>query len=79
MTDTIFRSMEHFARHGGVHFTPRATPEEINLFVNQLPADQRESMYEVMKLLVDHQLITVHNDGVFTDGDGEIGGSEDCH
>ncbi|RKD23021.1 hypothetical protein BEP19_12385 [Ammoniphilus oxalaticus] len=68
----------HFARHGGVHYEYNASAEEINAFVNQLPADKKESMFEVMQELSENGLITVFNDELFADGDGEIGGSEDC-
>ncbi|MDR6225413.1 hypothetical protein [Desmospora profundinema] len=69
---------EHYARHGGVHFTPRVSPEKINRFVNQLPEERRDSFYEVIKALQEANLITVHNDGIFTDGEGEVGGSDEC-
>lgn len=42
---------EHFARHGGVHFSNRVPPEEINRFVRELPPEKRESLFEVLKEL----------------------------
>ncbi|SMO68304.1 hypothetical protein [Melghirimyces algeriensis] len=69
---------EHFARHGGVHFTPNASPEIINRFVKNLPIERRESFYEIMKELSEADLITLHNDGILADGEGEIGGSDEC-
>ncbi|WP_107728270.1 hypothetical protein [Desmospora activa] len=69
---------EHYARHGGVHFTPNASPEAINRFVNRLPEERRDSFYEVIKELSEANLITLHNDGVLADGEGKVGGSDDC-
>ncbi|SFS36488.1 hypothetical protein [Marininema halotolerans] len=73
-----FTSDDHFARHGGVHFSPNASAEEINQFVNEMPVDQRDSFYEVIKSLSDQGLITLHNDGILADGEGQVGGSNDC-
>ncbi len=72
------QNQEHFARHGGVHFTNNVSPEEINLFVRRLPAGKRESLFEVLQQLNEHGYITIHNDHVFTDGEGKIGGSDEC-
>ncbi|PTX62453.1 hypothetical protein C8P63_10548 [Melghirimyces profundicolus] len=69
---------EHFVRHGGVPFTPKVSPEKITRFVNELPPERRESFYEIMKELSEAGLITVHNNGVLVDGEGKIGGSDDC-
>ena len=69
---------DHFARHGGVHFENNKTPEEINEFVRNLPAGRRENLFEVLQELNQNGYITVLNDHVFTDGSGNIGGSEDC-
>ncbi|SDC51243.1 hypothetical protein SAMN04488112_10938 [Melghirimyces thermohalophilus] len=69
---------EHFALHGGTHFTPKESPESINRFVASLPPERRENLYEIMKELADADLITLHNDGLLADGEGEIGGSDDC-
>ena len=69
---------DHFARHGGVHFSNNVPPEEINQFVGQLPAGKRESLFEVLQELRNSGLITIHNDHVFTDGEGKIGGSDEC-
>lgn len=68
----------HFARHGGAQIEYNAPAEEINAFARQLPAEQRESMYEVLQALSQNGLITVVNEGVFADGEGNIGGSDDC-
>lgn len=71
-------SQKHFARHGGVHFSNRVSPEEINRFVRQLPPEKKESLYEVLKELEQAGMIVIHNDGIWADGDGEIGGSQEC-
>ncbi|RAL23372.1 hypothetical protein [Thermoflavimicrobium daqui] len=69
---------DFFARHGGVHFTPNVTAKEINRFVDNLPEEKRESMFEVLQELSNAGLITLYNDGVFADGEGKIGGSNEC-
>lgn len=69
---------EHFARHGGVHFENLVPPEEINKFVDSLPEERRESMYEVMKELEQAGLIRIIHDGLWADGEGNVGGSEEC-
>lgn len=69
---------DHFARHGGVHFSNNVSPEEINQFVRQLPASKRDSLFEVLQELSQQGLITIHNDHVFADGEGFIGGSDEC-
>jgi len=69
---------DHFARHGGVHFENIKTPEEINEFVRNLPAGKRDSMFEVLQELSQNGYITILNDHVFADGEGNIGGSDDC-
>ncbi len=68
----------HFALHGGTHFTPNASPEKINRFVQNLPPERRETFYEIMKELSRADLIALHNDGLLADGEGNIGGSDDC-
>lgn len=69
---------EHFALHGGTHFTPNASLETINRFVQNLPLDRRENFYEIMKELSEANLIILHNDGLLTDGEGKLGGSDEC-
>ncbi|MFD1397614.1 hypothetical protein ACFQ49_16405 [Kroppenstedtia eburnea] len=68
----------HFALHGGTHFTPKASPEEINRFVQNLPPGRRETFYEIMKELSQADLITLRDDGLLADGEGKIGGSDEC-
>lgn len=69
---------DYFAKHGGVHFENIAHPSEINEFVNKLPAGKRESMFEVLHELNNAGLIRILNDGVWADGEGEVGGSDSC-
>lgn len=69
---------DYFAKHGGVHFENIADPSEINQFVNNLPEEKRESMFEVMQELKNAGMIRLLNDDVWADGEGEIGGSDDC-
>ncbi|MCS1352646.1 hypothetical protein [Mechercharimyces sp. CAU 1602] len=69
---------DHFARHGGVHFTANVSADQINQFVNDLPSEKRNSLYEVMKHLDEAGLISLYNDGLLADGDGEVGGSQEC-
>lgn len=71
-------SQEHFAAHGGIHFENQVPAEEINRFVRRLPEEKRESLFEVLWELDNAGMITVYNDGIFTDGSGEIGGSDEC-
>ncbi|OAJ76032.1 hypothetical protein AYJ08_03600 [Brevibacillus sp. SKDU10] len=67
---------DHFVKHGGVHFRNNVPPQEINKFINRLPAGKRESLFEVLDKLEKSGLITIYNDHVFTDGNGVIGGGE---
>lgn len=69
---------DHYAKHGGVHFENLVDPAEINQFVNNLPAEKRESFFEVFTELKNAGLIRLVNDGQWADGEGEIGGSEEC-
>lgn len=74
----ISSSEEHFARHGGVHFRNNRSPQEINTFVRKLPAGKRESLFEVLQELAGAGYITLYNDELWADGEGELGGSQDC-
>ncbi|WP_235827889.1 hypothetical protein [Brevibacillus migulae] len=67
---------DHYVRHGGVHFTLNASPQEINNYVRKLPAGKRDSLFEVMDHLDEAGLITVVNDHVFADGNGIVGGGD---
>lgn len=72
------RTNDHFAKHGGVHFRNNVPAQEINQFVNKLPIDKKESFFEVLDELEQANLITIVNDHVFADGEGKIGGSDEC-
>jgi hypothetical protein len=78
MADFPSGQMDHFARHGGVHFKNNASEQEINQFVAALPKEKQNSMFQVMKELEAAGLITVYNDGLLADGEGKIGGSDEC-
>lgn len=69
---------DFFAKHGGVHFENLAEPHEINQFVNNLPEQKRESMFTVMQELKNAGMIRLLNDDLWADGEGEIGGSDEC-
>jgi hypothetical protein len=53
-------------KYGGVRFTNNAKPEEINKFVRQLPADKKDSLFEVIGELEKEGLISVENGHVST-------------
>jgi hypothetical protein len=79
MTNRHTVNNDHYARHGGIHFRNNVSPQEINLYVrDQVAADKKETFFEVIDELEQAGLITVVNDHVFTDGEGKIGGSDDC-
>jgi hypothetical protein len=63
---------ERWAKYGGVHFTQLAPAREINAFVDSLPEEDRESMFEVMKRLHQNGYIRIENDEQFVDADFEI-------
>lgn len=70
--------IELYAKHGGVHLIVNAPEEKINQYVGQLPEAKRESMFSVLKELEKVGYISLPNDGVFADGEGRLGGSDDC-
>lgn len=70
---------DQYASHGGVHFTQNVPTETINHFVRELPSSQRESLFEVLGELEAAGMITIQNDGRFTDGSGKVGGTEGCY
>ena len=73
-----FNSVDLFAEHGGVHYRTNVPKQQINLYVRSLPENKRQSMFQVMKELESAGMITIYNDGLFADGNGEVGGSQDC-
>ncbi|MBD1372015.1 hypothetical protein IC620_06530 [Hazenella sp. IB182357] len=78
MNQSNKNQMEHFAKHGGTKFKTNVSADEINQYVNDLPPEKKDSMYEVMKQLESELMITIINDGILSDGEGEIGGSQSC-
>jgi hypothetical protein len=72
-------SQDRYARHGGVHFTQKASPEEINQFVKNLPSDKRDSLFEVLDELNQAGMIEITNDGQFADPHGNLHGTEGCY
>jgi hypothetical protein len=55
-----------YVKYGGVRFVNNASPEEINRYVRDLPPEDRESRFEVIKILHDEGLITVLEDEPMT-------------
>jgi hypothetical protein len=78
LTNPNTLNKDHYARHGGVHFRNNVSAQEINSFVQQLSEDRKETFFEVFNELERAGLITMVNDHVFADGEGNIGGSQDC-
>lgn len=61
-----------YAKYGGVHFIQTASTRDINDFVRQLPADQRDSLFEVLDALDGAGLIQLQNDGHILNPHGEM-------
>lgn len=55
-----------YVKYGGVRFINNASPQEINRYVRELPPEDRESLFEVIKILHDEGLITVLEDEPMT-------------
>jgi hypothetical protein len=72
-------TQDHYARHGGVHFTQNRSAEEINNYIREMPGDKRESLFEVLDELNKAGMITIQNDGVFADPYGNLHGTEGCY
>ena len=51
--------MDRHIKYGGVRFVNNASPEEINNFVRNLPEHQKDSLFEVVRLLDQEGLITL--------------------
>lgn len=62
---------KEYIKYGGVAFTSNVPPEEINEFVAGLPAEDRQSMYHVVRRLSAEGLITLH-EGDFSTADDEM-------
>ncbi len=54
---------KQYLKYGGVRFINHATPEEINSFVNNLPDEDRHSLFSVVSILEREGLIS------FVEGD----------
>ncbi|AGB41406.1 hypothetical protein Halha_1461 [Halobacteroides halobius DSM 5150] len=50
-------NVDHFLKYGGVKFEYRASEQEVRDFINQLPANKRDSLAEVSQILADEGLI----------------------
>lgn len=51
--------MDRHIKYGGVRFVNNASPKEINNFVRNLPEHQKDSLFEVVRLLDQEGLITL--------------------
>ncbi|WP_346428491.1 hypothetical protein [Alicyclobacillus mengziensis] len=70
--DRTQRERSMYAKYGGVHFTQLAHARDINEFVRALPADKKDSLFEVMEELHNNGYIRIDNDHEFMDHTGEI-------
>ena len=64
--------MEKFIKYGGIHFTNNVPPEEINIFVKNLPTEQKDSLFKVVKELETAGLITLDLSRISTADDETI-------
>lgn len=69
---TMALKRQLYAKYGGVHFVQTAPAQDINDFVRSLPADKRDSLFEVLHELDEAGLIEIRNDENWTDPYGEI-------
>lgn len=60
-----------YAKYGGVHFTQQAATQDINAFVRALPAEKRDSLFEVLHELDAAGLIHIANDAHMVNPYGE--------
>ncbi|GMA50812.1 hypothetical protein GCM10025857_21690 [Alicyclobacillus contaminans] len=60
------------AKYGGVHFIQLRHARDINEFVRDLPADKKNSLFEVLQALQDHGYIEMAHDGRWMDPGAEI-------
>jgi hypothetical protein len=67
-----------YAKHGGIHFIKKRSEREINSFVSKLPAEKKDSLFEVLDQLSQAGFIQIVNDGKFADGEGKLEGSDEC-
>lgn len=57
---------KQYIKYGGASFTNNVPPEDINNFVRMLPGDKRDNLFEVIKELNSHGLITVDDSDLTT-------------
>ncbi|ADG82812.1 hypothetical protein [Thermincola potens] len=53
---------EKFVKYGGVKFTNTVEPKEINNFVRNLPAEKKDSLFEVIQELDKAGLISLEHE-----------------
>jgi hypothetical protein len=70
--DDMQRERSLHSKYGGVHFVQLKHAREINEFVRNLPADKKDSLFEVMQELHNHGYIQIANDGEWMDPGAEI-------
>lgn len=63
---------EQHVKFGGVKFENNVSPSEINDFVNNLPASERQSLFQVIKRLGENGLITIDDSDLSTIDDETI-------
>ena len=61
-----------YLRYGGAKFTNNVPPEEINRFVRNLPAKDRESMSKVVTILAREGLIALDRHNVSSIDEGFV-------
>jgi len=49
-----------YMKYGGVKFKPLVSPKEINTYVRSLPANKRESMFEIAQELQSQGMIEIY-------------------
>ena len=59
----MYQIRDQHIKYGGVNFSNNVSPEEINRFIRDLPSEHKESLFNVVKLLDEAGLITVHTGG----------------
>ncbi|GAW93657.1 hypothetical protein [Calderihabitans maritimus] len=61
---------KYYLKYGGIRFTAKVPPQDINRFVQKLP-EEKSSLYEVAKELADKGLIEIHQ-GEFSSIDQDM-------
>lgn len=52
---------DQHVKYGGIKFVNNVPPDKINQFVEELPDEQRKSLFNVVKLLDEEGLITLED------------------